>query len=72
MTPPSTITQSPDTQTEAGPSTSGMTETVEKENRANKRLISTEFFSSGRSGNRMNRDVAELMLFKQLNESARR
>lgn len=69
LTPPSTITRSPDTQTEAGPSTSGMTETVERENHAHERPISTELFSSNGSGNRMNRDVAELMLLKQLNES---
>ena len=51
MTPPSTITQSPDTQIEAGPSTSGMTETAERENHANKRPISRDLFSSSRSGN---------------------
>jgi len=69
MTPPSTVTQSPDTQTEADPSTSAMTETVERETHANKRPISRDLFSNNRSRNRMNRDVAELMLLKQLNES---
>ena len=43
---PSTITRSLDTQTEAGPSTSGMTETVKRKNHANKRPIGTDLFSS--------------------------
>ena len=45
VTSPSTITRSPDTQTEAGPSTSEVTETVETENHANKLPISTDLFS---------------------------
>ena len=69
VTSASTITKSPDTQTEAGPSTSEMTETVETENHANQAADKYRLIFSNRSGNRMNRDVAELMLLKQLNES---
>ena len=41
----STIIRSPDAQTEAGPSTSEMTETVKTENHANMLPISTDLFS---------------------------
>ncbi|XP_028418419.1 uncharacterized protein LOC114543770 [Dendronephthya gigantea] len=56
------------TPTKDVPTTSTRMQTTEAA-RAHKRPLSSELFSTNRSGNRMNRDVVELMLLKQLTDS---
>ena len=71
-TPVSTIDYCSDVQVDDAPSTSRITvPEVEREKHAQgtKRPLSAQLFSSNRSGNRMNRDVAELMILKQLSDS---
>ena len=75
LSPPtsvSTIDHCSDVLVDDAPSTSRTTiPEVEREKHAQgtKRPLSAELFSSNRSGNRMNRDVAELMILKQLSDS---
>lgn len=73
MPPPthvSTVDHFPDVPVNDTPTTSGVTiSDAGKGKQGTKRPLSAELFSTNRSGNKMNRDVAELMIFKQLNDS---